>query len=91
MEPVVIVADAVMQEEPLSDAERAQLQIPKLTLAAPPAGDYGAVKEAAKMLVAAESPVIMAGRVARTAGRHSAAGRTRRARCKLPSSTSISA
>jgi acetolactate synthase-1/2/3 large subunit len=66
MEPVVIVADAVMQEEPLSDADRAALQIPKLTLAAPPAGDYGAVKEAAKMLVAAESPTIIAGRVART-------------------------
>src|SRR6202012_366225 len=33
MEPIVIVADAVLQEEPLSDAERAKLQIPKLTLA----------------------------------------------------------
>jgi acetolactate synthase I/II/III large subunit len=66
MEPVVIVADAVMQEEPLSDADRAKLQIPKLTLAAPPAGDYGAIKEAAKMLVNAESPAIIAGRVART-------------------------
>jgi thiamine pyrophosphate-dependent acetolactate synthase large subunit-like protein len=66
MEPVVIVADAVMQEEPLSDADRAKLHIPKLTLAAPPAGDYGAVKEAAKILVNAESPTILAGRVART-------------------------
>jgi thiamine pyrophosphate-dependent acetolactate synthase large subunit-like protein len=66
MEPIVLVADAVLQEEPLSDADRAKLQIPKLTLAAPPAGDYGAVKEAAKMLVNAESPTILAGRVART-------------------------
>ena len=41
--------------------------IPKLTLAAPPAGDSGAVAEAAKMLTAAENPVIVAGRAARTA------------------------
>ncbi|HTB18292.1 MAG TPA: thiamine pyrophosphate-binding protein, partial [Bryobacteraceae bacterium] len=65
MEPVVIVADAVMQEEPISDADR-RLQIPKLTLASPPAGDYGAGKQAAKMLADAENPVIIAGRVART-------------------------
>jgi len=66
MEPVVIVADAVMQEEPIPEADRGRLQIPKLTLASPPAGDYGAVKQAAKMLVDAENPVIVAGRVART-------------------------
>ena len=65
MEPVVIVADAVLQEEPISEADR-RLTVPKLTLAAPPAGDYGAIKEAAKMLVSAESPTILAGRVART-------------------------
>jgi acetolactate synthase-1/2/3 large subunit len=66
MEPIVIVADAVLQEEPIPEADRGRLQIPKLTLASPPAGDYGAVKEAAKMLVNAESPTIIAGRVART-------------------------
>jgi thiamine pyrophosphate-dependent acetolactate synthase large subunit-like protein len=66
MEPVVIVADAVLQEEPMPEDERGKLQIPKLTLAQPPAGDYGAVKEAARMLVNAESPLIVAGRVART-------------------------
>src|SRR5271165_3532035 len=66
MEPIVIVADAVMQEEPIPESDRGRLQIPKLTLAAPPAGDYGAIKEAAKMLVNAESPTIIAGRVART-------------------------
>jgi len=65
-EPVVIVADAVMQEEPIPEGERGRLQIPKLTLASPPSGDYGAIKEAAKMLVNAESPTILAGRVART-------------------------
>jgi acetolactate synthase-1/2/3 large subunit len=66
MEPVVIVADAVLQEEPMSEADRRTARIPKLTLSSPPAGDSGAVAEAARMLVAAEDPVIIAGRVART-------------------------
>ena len=62
-EPVVIVADTVLQEEPM--AEKAP-GIPKLALPAPPQGDAGAVAEAARLLVAAENPVIVAGRVART-------------------------
>ena len=66
MEPVVIVADAVLQEEPMSEADRRTARIPKLTLSSPPAGDSGAVAEAARMLVAAEDPVIIAGRAART-------------------------
>jgi acetolactate synthase I/II/III large subunit len=66
MEPVVLVADAVLQEEPMSEADRRSARIPKLTLSSPPAGDSGAVAEAARMLVAAEDPVIIAGRVART-------------------------
>ena len=66
MEPVVIVADAVMQEEPVPESDRGHLRIPKLSLSTPPAGDSGAVAEAAKMLVAAENPVIVAGRLART-------------------------
>lgn len=65
-EPVVIVADAVLQEEPMPDADRRTARIPKLTLSAPPAGDSGAVAEAAKWLVAAENPLIVAGRSART-------------------------
>ena len=65
-EPVVIVADAVLQEEPMPEADRRTARIPKLTLSAPPAGDSGAVAEAAKMLVAAENPLIVAGRSART-------------------------
>jgi acetolactate synthase I/II/III large subunit len=65
-EPVVIVADAVLQEEPMPEADRRSARIPKLTLSAPPAGDSGAVAEAAKMLVAAENPLIVAGRSART-------------------------
>src|SRR5580692_11774243 len=66
MEPVVIVADAVLQEEPMSDADKRTARIPKLTLASAPAGDSGAVAEVARMLVDAENPVIVAGRVART-------------------------
>jgi acetolactate synthase I/II/III large subunit len=66
MEPVVLVADAVLQEEPMSDADKRTARIPKLTLASAPAGDSGAVAEVARMLVDAENPVIIAGRVART-------------------------
>jgi acetolactate synthase-1/2/3 large subunit len=66
MEPVVIVADAVLQEEPMPEADRRSLRVPKLSLSQPPAGDSGSVAEAAKLLVNAENPVILAGRVART-------------------------
>jgi acetolactate synthase I/II/III large subunit len=66
MEPVIIVADAVLQEEPMSEADRRTARIPKLTLPSPPAGDSGAVAEVAKTLVAAENPVIVTGRSART-------------------------
>ncbi len=62
--PVVIVADADTQESPIPDGT--DLRIPKLTLTAPPQGDSGAVAETARMLVAAENPVILAGRAART-------------------------
>jgi acetolactate synthase I/II/III large subunit len=62
-EPVVLVADSVLQEEPMT--EKAP-RIPKLVLPAPPQGDAGAVAEAARWLVAAENPVIVAGRLART-------------------------
>jgi thiamine pyrophosphate-dependent acetolactate synthase large subunit-like protein len=66
MEPVVICANGALQEEPMPDEDRHTLKIPRLAIPAPPAGDANAVVEAAKMLVAAESPVIIAGRVART-------------------------
>src|SRR3954469_7896811 len=64
MGPVVIVADAVLQEEPIPEADRHALRVPKLTLAAPPAGDPSAIAEAARLLVAADNPVIVAGRCA---------------------------
>lgn len=66
MEPVVLIADAVLQEEPMSEADKRTARIPKLVLPSPPAGDSGAVAEVARMLVAAENPLIVAGRVART-------------------------
>jgi acetolactate synthase I/II/III large subunit len=65
MGPVVLVADGDLQEEPIAD--RSKLRIPKLTLTNPPAGESAAVAEVAKLLVAAESPIILAGRTARTA------------------------
>jgi acetolactate synthase I/II/III large subunit len=65
MAPVVLVADSDLQEAPIKD--RSKLRIPKLTLTKPPAGDSGSVAEVARLLVAAENPVIISGRSARTA------------------------
>jgi acetolactate synthase I/II/III large subunit len=64
MEPVVLVIDSDLQEKAAPNDP--SLRIPRLTLDAHPQGDSGAINEAAKMLVAAENPVIVAGRVART-------------------------
>jgi len=64
MMPVVLVADSELQERPISDGEK--FHIPKMTLTSPPQGDTGAVAEAARMLVAAENPVLIADRVGRT-------------------------
>ena len=64
MAPVVIVLDGGLQEHPISKGEH--LPIPKLTLATPPQGESRAVEEAARMLVAAEYPVLVADRLART-------------------------
>jgi acetolactate synthase I/II/III large subunit len=65
--PVVVVADAVIQEEGIPPADRGRLRIPKLSATTPPAADAGAVNEVARLLVAAENPMIMTGRAARTA------------------------
>jgi acetolactate synthase I/II/III large subunit len=64
MEPVLLVADGELQENPVP--EGASLHVPKLTLASPPQGDSGAMAEAARLLVAAESPVLVADLAART-------------------------
>jgi acetolactate synthase-1/2/3 large subunit len=61
--PIVLTLDEKLQNDPVPDAS---LRIPKLGTMAPPAGDSEAVAQAARMLVAAESPVIVASRCART-------------------------
>ncbi len=66
MGPTVIVADAVLQEEPVSEEDRRRLRVPKLSITTPPAGDSSAVADIAKLLVAAENPLIVTGRSART-------------------------
>ena len=43
-----------------------KLRMPKLTMSIPPQGDSGAVTEAAKLLVAAQNPVILADRACRS-------------------------
>ncbi len=64
MAPVVLVLDGHLQEGPI--ARDADLHIPKLTIPVPPQGDSGAVEEAARMLVDAEYPLLVADRLART-------------------------
>jgi acetolactate synthase-1/2/3 large subunit len=67
MMPVLLVIDHGLQEDPLSPEVTSRLRIPRLTTTAPPQGDAGAVVEAARLLVNAENPVIVADRAARTA------------------------
>jgi acetolactate synthase-1/2/3 large subunit len=64
MAPVVLTLDGGLQEHPIP--REGGLGIPKLTIPAPPAGDSGSVDEVARMLVAAETPVLVADRLART-------------------------
>jgi acetolactate synthase I/II/III large subunit len=65
MAPVVVTADAPLQEEPVEHSER--LVIPKYAPAIAPQGESGAVREAATWLVNAQNPVIVTDRMARTA------------------------
>src|SRR6185295_5839837 len=64
--PVLVVIDGGLQEDPISPEVQGRLRIPKLTLTSPPQGDAGAVAEAARLLVNAQNPVIVADRLART-------------------------
>ena len=64
MMPVALVAGHELQEDPVPDG--ANVSVPKLTMTSPPVGDSGAVAEAARLLVAAENPVLVTDRVART-------------------------
>ena len=62
--PVVLVADGDLQEVPIAADYKGR--VPKLTHAMPPVGDSGAVTEVARLLLAAENPVLIADRTART-------------------------
>jgi acetolactate synthase I/II/III large subunit len=62
--PVLLSLDAGLQDSPVDDA---QLYIPRYVASAPPHADLNALREAAKLLVAAENPVIVADKMARTA------------------------
>lgn len=62
MRPTLLALDQALQEGEVAQ----QLLIPKLPRTAPPAGDEGAVRETARLLVAAQRPVIIADRAART-------------------------
>jgi acetolactate synthase-1/2/3 large subunit len=64
MGPVMLSLDAELQENPISEPE--SLRIPKYAKVVPPQGDSGALAETAKLLVAAENPVIICDRYART-------------------------
>ena len=64
MAPVVLVMDSELQENPIPPDMR--LTIPKLAPTIIPQGEMSALEEAAKLLVAAENPVILADRSART-------------------------
>src|SRR4029079_5535339 len=66
MAPVLVTLDADIQEDPLHKEEEAKLRIPKLRKSRHPQGDEDSLREAAKMLVAAENPVIYANRYGRT-------------------------
>src|SRR5260370_32026494 len=63
MGPVLLVANHELQGRPNTQSN---LRIPRLTPTAPPQGDTGAVAETARLLVAAERPLIVAQRAART-------------------------
>jgi acetolactate synthase-1/2/3 large subunit len=62
--PVIVVADMALQENPIP--EGAKLSVPKLVLPHAPVADPAAIEEAAQMLIAAENPVLVLDRSART-------------------------
>jgi thiamine pyrophosphate-dependent acetolactate synthase large subunit-like protein len=63
--PVAISLDAGLQQQPVpNDGEN--LYIPRYVPTAPPQGESGAVREAARLLANAERPVIVVDRAART-------------------------
>ena len=64
--PVFLSMDSDLMERPIEKREEKKLIIPKIGANIAPQGDVNALREAAKMLVAAENPVIVADMYART-------------------------
>lgn len=64
MEPVALSVDTHLQEAPI--ALDATLRIPKLSPVVPPVGERSAVAETAKLMCAAEHPLIVVDRAVRT-------------------------
>jgi acetolactate synthase I/II/III large subunit len=62
MEPVLVMADMDLQEDPIHDKT---LKIPKLSRSIPAQGDSAALAEAARWLVEVKAPLIIADRLAR--------------------------
>ena len=62
MEPVLVMADIDLQEDAIHDTA---LKIPKLSRSIPSQGESAALAEAARWLVDAKAPVILADRMAR--------------------------
>src|SRR5689334_18023246 len=65
--PVMMSLDAGLQQEPMRSHGDEKPYIPRYVPTAPPQGDTGAVKEAARLLAGAQNPLIVADRCARTA------------------------
>ena len=64
MGPTLLVVDSELQEEPIPDPSK--LTVPRLSMPSMPQGDPNAVREAARLLVTAERPLIRTGKLART-------------------------
>lgn len=64
--PTLLAVDTLLQEEEIPGGAANAPAIPRLVHTSPPAGEAGAVREAARLLVAAEHPVLYADRAARS-------------------------
>jgi thiamine pyrophosphate-dependent acetolactate synthase large subunit-like protein len=64
MGPVLLAVDEEVQEESITAKERPR--IPALVRTSPPQGDSNAVREAARLLVNAEAPILLPRKLART-------------------------
>jgi thiamine pyrophosphate-dependent acetolactate synthase large subunit-like protein len=64
MGPTLLVVDSALQEMQIPD--RSRLRVPALSVPVPPQGDLNAVREAARLLVNAERPLIAIHKLART-------------------------